>query len=293
MGSGPSRARPCAERRRRAHRLATAVVLTVAVATLGAAGPGAAASRTVILATTTSTQDSGVLDVLVPMFERRSGYTVKTIAVGTGQALTMGDRGEADVVLAHAPTLELEYVARGTLVNRRLVMHNDFVLVGPPDDPAAARSARTVIEAFRAIATHRAPFVSRGDHSGTHVKEKSLWRAAGIEPRGPWYVESGQGMGATLTIASEKRAYTLADRATYLVVRKRARLAILRGGDAPLLNVYHVMEVNPARHPRVNAAGGKAFADFLVAADAQATIGRFGVDTYGEPLFVPDAGKPD
>lgn len=255
--------------------------------------PAEAQKSAVILATTTSTQDSGLLDVLVPLFEKRTGYTVKTIAVGTGQSLALGDRGEADVVLVHAPKLELEYLAKGNLTNRRLVMHNDFILVGPPADPAGTKGVKKTAEAFKKIAESKAPFVSRGDNSGTHSKERSLWKVAGISPRGRWYIESGQGMGATLTIASEKSAYTLTDRATYLAFKKRVSLAILLEGDAPLLNIYHVMEVSPAKYPRVNAAGGKAFADFMVSPEAQAVIKIFGADKYGEPLFFPDAGKPE
>ena len=258
-----------------------------------AAALAAAERSAVILATTTSTQDSGLLDVLVPLFEKKGGYTVKTIAVGTGQSLALGARGEADVVLVHAPTLEREYLAKGTLVNRRLVMHNDFVLVGPPDDPAGIKGGKAAAAAFGKIAERGSRFVSRGDNSGTHSKERALWKAAGIAPKGGWYVESGQGMGATLTIASEKGAYTLTDRASYLAFKKRIRLAVLLEGDTPLLNIYHVMEVNPARHPKVNAAGGKAFADFMVSPEAQAVIRTFGVEKYGEPLFFPDAGKPE
>jgi tungstate transport system substrate-binding protein len=259
-----------------------------------AAGPALAEAQRspVILATTTSTQDSGLLDVLVPLFEKKSGYTVKTIAVGTGQALALGDRGEADVVLVHAPRLELPYLAKGNLINRRLVMHNDFILVGPAADTAGIRGVKKAADALRKIAEKEGMFVSRGDNSGTHTTERSLWKAAGIVPEGSWYVESGQGMGATLTIASEKGAYTLTDRATYLALQKRVRLAILLEGDAPLLNIYHVMEVNPARHPKVNAAGGRAFADFIVSPDAQGVIKSFGVEKYGAPLFFPDAGKP-
>jgi len=262
---------------------------------LALAGPGVRGEprRPVVLATTTSTLDSGLLDVLVPLFEQKTGYTVKPIAVGTGQALRMAARGDADVVLVHAPELERKYVAERALVNRRLVMHNDFVLVGPPDDRAGIRRVTTVAEAMRRIAGAKARFVSRGDDSGTHAKERALWQAAGVVPRGSWYIESGQGMGATLTIADEKGAYTLTDRASYLAFRKRLGLAVLLEGDAPLLNVYHVMEVNPARHPRVNAAGGRAFAEFLVSPAAQEAIRRFGVEQYGEPLFLPDAGRPE
>jgi len=257
-----------------------------------AAAPVEAQRSPVILATTTSTQDSGLLDVLIPIFEKKSGYTVKTIAVGTGQSLALGDRGEADVVLVHAPDLELQYVAKGNLVNRRRVMHNDFVLVGPPADPVGINGVKRAAEALKRIAERGAPFVSRGDQSGTHATEKSLWKAAGTTPNAPWYIESGQGMGATLTIAAEKGAYTLTDRATFLAFKKRVRLAVLLEGDAALLNIYHVMEVNPARYARVNAAGGKAFADFMLSAEAQELIKTFGVEKYGAPLFFPDAGKP-
>lgn len=263
------------------------------LAFLSGAGTGAAQQGTVLLATTTSTQDTGLLDVLVPLFQKKTGYTVKTIAIGTGQSLELGDRGEADVVLVHAPKLELEYLVKGNLINRRLVMHNDFILVGPAADPAGIRGAKTAADALKKIAERGAKFVSRGDNSGTHNKERALWKAAGITAEGSWYIESGQGMGATLTIASEKGTYTLTDRATYLAFKKRIQLAILLEGDAPLLNVYHVMEVNPARYPKVNAAAGKAFADFMVSPETQEVIRTFGVDKYGQPLFFPDAGKPE
>jgi tungstate transport system substrate-binding protein len=233
-----------------------------------------------------------LLDVLVPMFEARTGYTVKTIAVGTGQALALAARGEADVTLAHAPALEKKYVAEGKMRNRRLVMYNDFVIVGPEADPAGIRGVGAV-EAFRRIARAGARFVSRGDQSGTHLLEQALWKQAGVTPAAPWYIESGQGMGATLGVAEDRQAYTLTDRATYLAFRKRVRLAILVEGDRPLLNIYSVMEVNPANGPRVNAAGGKAFADFIVSPEVQDIIRTFGVDRYGQPLFVPIAGRTD
>ena len=276
-------------RRRSPHPLVGGLLLALLV-TPEAAAPQA---RTILLATTTSTQDSGLLDVLVPLFEKKTGHTVKTIAVGTGQSLALGGRGEADVVLAHAPELERRYVAEGSLTNRRPVMHNDFILVGRPADPAGIRGATGAAEAFRRIAGRQVPFVSRGDNSGTHNKERSLWKAAGVIPGGPWFLESGQGMGATLVIASEKDAYALTDRGTYLSFQQRLRLTILLEGDAPLLNPYHVLEVNPARHPKVNAGGGKAFADFLVSDEAQEVIRTFGVEKYGQPLFFPDAGKPE
>jgi len=238
-----------------------------------------------ILSTTTSTQDSGLLDVLVPMFERTTGYSLKAISVGTGQALALAARGEADVTLAHAPSLERRYVAEGKMLNRRLVMYNDFILLGPPEDPARVKSVKRAAEAMRRIAGAGSRFVSRGDNSGTHALEKALWKLAGVEPRGPWYIESGQGMGATLGIANDRNAYTLTDRGTYLAFRKRVQLAVVLEGDKPLLNIYSVMEVNPANGPRVNAAGGKAFADFMVSPEVQEVIKTFGVEKFGQPLF--------
>lgn len=249
-------------------------------------------NKNVILATTTSTQDSGLLDVLVPLFEKKTGYALKAISVGTGQALALAAKGEADVTLAHAPTLEKKYVAEGRLLNRRLVMYNDFIILGPARDPAEVKSAKGSVEALKRIAGSKARFVSRGDNSGTHNLEKSLWKEAGIDPKGVWYIESGQGMGATLGIANERDGYTIADRATYLAFRQRVTLAIVLEKDKPLLNIYSVMEVNPANGPRVNTAGGKAFADFMVEPETQAVIKTFGVEKYGQPLFVPVAGTP-
>jgi tungstate transport system substrate-binding protein len=252
-----------------------------------------APSSTVILSTTTSTQDSGLLDVLVPMFERKSGYSVKTISVGTGQALALAARGEADVTLAHAPSLEKKYVSEGKMANRRLVMYNDFVIVGPQDDPAKIKGEKSAVAALKKIAASGSRFVSRGDKSGTHTLELALWKQAGVTPGAPWYIESGQGMGATLGIADDRKAYTLTDRATMLAFSTRVRLVPMVEGDRPLLNIYSVMEINPANGPRVNAAGGKAFADFMLAPETQAVIRTFGVDKYGQPLFVPIAGKKD
>ena len=254
---------------------------------------GEAGNRSVILSTTTSTQDSGLLDVLVPLFEKQTGYAVKTISVGTGQALALGAKGDADVVLVHAPSLEKKYAADGTLLNRRLVMYNDFIIIGPKDDPAKIRSAKGAMAALQAIANGKANFVSRGDNSGTHTLEKALWKAAGIDPKGPWYIEAGQGMGATLGIANERNAYTITDRGTYLALGKRVSLPILIEGDKALLNIYSVMEVNPANGPRVNSAGGKAFADFMVAPQTQNVIHSFGVEKFGQSLFVSVAGKKE
>ncbi len=260
---------------------------------LAPTGAALAQSNVVIVSTTTSTQDSGLLDVLVPMFERKTGLSVKTISVGTGQALALAARGEADVTLAHAPSVEKKYVQEGKMSNRRLVMYNDFVIIGPAEDPAKIKGLPRAVDALRRIAESQSRFVSRGDRSGTHVLEMGLWKQAGIEPKGTWYIESGQGMGQTLGIANDRRAYTLTDRGTYLAFQRRIDLPILVDKDRPLLNVYSVMEVNPANGPRVNAAGGKAFADFMLAPETQAVIRIFGIDKYGQPLFVPIAGKKD
>jgi tungstate transport system substrate-binding protein len=250
--------------------------------------------KNVILSTTTSTQDSGLLDVLVPLFEKQTGYSVKTVSVGTGQALALAARGDADVALVHAPSLEKKYVADGKLLNRRLVMYNDFVIIGPKEDPAKIKPPKTALAALKLIEQSKSPFVSRGDNSGTHNLEKSLWKQAGIMPKGDWYIETGQGMGATLGIANERNAYTITDRGTYLALRgKRVTLPILVEGDRVLLNIYSVMEVSSANGPKVNAVGGKAFADFMVAPQTQNVIKSFGVEKFGQPLFVPVAGKKE
>ena len=255
--------------------------------------PVDAASTTVILSTTTSTQDSGLLDVLVPLFEKKTGYTIKTLSVGTGQALALAAKGEADVALVHAPALEQKYVAEGKLLNRRLVMYNDFVIIGPAEDPAKIKGTPRAADAMKKISESQARFVSRGDKSGTHLLELALWKDAGVQPKGAWYIESGQGMGQTLGIADDRRAYTISDRGTCLAFQKRINLPILVERDRPLLNIYSVMEVNPANGPRVNAEGGKAFAEFMLTPDTQSVIKTFGVERYGQPLFVPIAGKRD
>jgi tungstate transport system substrate-binding protein len=272
---------------RRRFVLTTLLMLVVAAGSTAAQTPG---PRTLVLSTTTSTQDSGLLEVLVPMFEQATGYSVKTISVGTGQALALAARGEADVTLAHAPALEKKCVEEGKMRNRRLVMYNDFVVIGPADDPARVKGLKAA-EAPRRIAEASARFVSRGDKSGTHLLEQALWKQAGLEPRGTWYIESGQGMGQTLLIANERKAYALTDRGTYLAFQKRVELPILVEKDRSLLNIYSVMEANPANGPRVNAAAGKAFADFMLSPAVQAVIKTFGVAKYGQPLFVPIAGQ--
>lgn len=249
------------------------------------------APKSVILATTTSTQDSGLLDLLVPLFEKESGYQVKTISVGSGQAMKMGEKGEADVLLVHSPGAEKKFMTDGFGVSRRLVMHNDFIIVGPSADPARIKGA-TAADAMKRIAQSGAIFVSRGDNSGTHAKEKGLWKGAAINPEGQkWYQQTGLGMGQSLNVAAEKKGYTITDRATYLSLKKGLGLVILLEGDSKLLNIYHVIELNTTKWPKVNAAGGKSFADFMVSKKAQELIGRFGVDKSGAPLFFPDAGK--
>ncbi|MDU0460438.1 MAG: substrate-binding domain-containing protein [Geobacteraceae bacterium] len=253
--------------------------------------PVLAAPKSIILATTTSTQDSGLLDVLVPMFEKESGFKVKTISVGSGQAMKMGEKGEADVLLVHSPEAEKKFMADGFGVTRRLVMHNDFIILGPASDPAKIKGAKAA-EAMKRIAQANSLFASRGDNSGTHAKEKGLWKGAGVNPEGQkWYQQTGLGMGQTLNVAAEKKGYVLTDRATYLALRKNLGMEILVEGDGKLLNIYHVIELNPARSPKINIPGGKAFADFMVAKKTQDVIGRFGVDRFGAPLFFPDAGK--
>lgn len=273
------------------HLILLLVILSVMVSLSACATQPAA--KEIILATTTSTQDSGLLDVLIPIFEGQSGYTVKTVAVGTGQALKMGEDGNADVLLVHAPAAEKELMDGGFGAERLLVMHNDFVIVGPADDPAGIKGDVSAVEALVKIASAAAAFVSRGDDSGTHKAELALWKSGEIDPQGDWYIESGQGMAATLKIAGEKAAYTLTDRATYLATREGLGLEILVEGDPVLLNVYHVITVNPEKWPKVNNAGATAFAQFLIDGETQKVIGEFGVDKYGQPLFFPDADKTD
>jgi tungstate transport system substrate-binding protein len=250
-------------------------------------------NKDILLVSTTSTQDSGLLDVLLPAFTAKTGYQVQLVATGSGQALKIGEQGNADVILLHSPAAEKEFIANGFGIDRRLVMHNDFIIVGPPSDPAGIRSM-TPADALKKIFDSRTTFVSRGDQSGTHVKELALWKQAGLDPTGKdWYIESGQGQGATLSIASEKAGYALTDRGTFLAYKSNVDLEILVEGDPFLLNVYHVLTVNPERFPNTNLVAAKAFADFITSAEGQKIIGDFGVDKYGQPLFFPDAGKTD
>jgi len=271
-------------------------ILALCLAAVFAGTPAVAASvqKNLILATTTSTQDTGLLDVLTPLFEKKTGFFVKTIAVGSGQAMAMGAKGEADVLLVHSPAAEKKFMAEGNGVNRMLVMHNDFVIVGPPSDPAGIKGMKSAAEAFKQIAAKGAVFMSRGDNSGTEAKEKDIWKAAMINPEGQkFYQQTGLGMGQTLNVSAEKKTYTLTDRGTYLSLKKNLGLDILVEGDKVLLNIYHVIEVNPAKWPKVNVHAAKAFDEFMVGKEVQEIIAKFGVDKYGSPLFFPDAGKPE
>ena len=272
--------------------LIAAAALLCALATGAAAAGPDVQQKNIILATTTSTQDSGLLDALLPFFEKQSGYFVKTIAVGSGQAIAMGAKGEADVLLVHSPADEKKFIDEGNGGRRLLIMHNDFIIVGPAADPAGIKTAKNAPEALKKIADKKALFLSRGDKSGTHSKEKKIWGAAAIDPENqPWYQQTGLGMGQTLSVAAEKKAYTLADRGTYLSLKKNLGLDVLCQGDKSLLNIYHVIEVSPQKWPKVNAAGAKAFTDFMVSASTQKLIGAFGVEKFGAALFTPDAGK--
>jgi tungstate transport system substrate-binding protein len=269
------------------------LVLSVILFSVTSCSPASSQNTSLLLVSTTSTQDSGLLDVLLPAFTEKTGYNIQLVAVGSGQALKIGEEGNADVILLHSPTAEKEFMANGFGIDRRLVMHNDFVIVGPPSDPVRIRG-KTPLEALQAIFSARATFVSRGDESGTHVKELALWKNAELDPAGEdWYLETGQGQGATLTIASEKSGYGLTDRGTFLAYKSNVDLEILVEGDPFLLNVYHVLTVNPGKWPNVNLEGAKAFADFITSAEGQKIIGEFGVEEYGQPLFFPDADKTD
>jgi tungstate transport system substrate-binding protein len=246
-------------------------------------------TSTLVLASTTSTQDSGLFDVLIPAFNSSfPQYTVKVIAVGSGEALKLGETGDADVLLVHSPASEKTFMEQGFGVERKAVMYNDFVIVGPSADPAKIRGMSDATQAVGAIAAAKATFFSRGDDSGTDVKEKSLWKAAGIVPSGSWYQTTGQGMGETLTISDQKGGYTLSDRATYLSKRGSLNLEILVEGDKALYNQYHVITVEKGR----NLQGAKDFMDWIVSAEVQQDIiAPFGKDKYGEGLFTPNAGQ--
>jgi tungstate transport system substrate-binding protein len=270
-----------------------ATLLAAAATAVAGCGSGSSSSAaggakgTMVMATTTSTRDTGLLDVLVPAFEHTSDCSVKTVAVGSGEALALGERGDADVLLVHSPDAEKAFMKAGDGVSRKPVMHNDFVVVGPPSDPAGVGRTHTAPDAFRRIAATHALFASRADESGTNAEELKLWQAAGITPRGSWYLKTGQGMGETLTIASQKRAYTLSDRGTFLAT-KRLDSKILEQGDPALRNSYHVVVV---RHAGTNVGCAKAFSAWITSPSTQRTIGAFGRAKYGRALFHPDAAS--
>jgi tungstate transport system substrate-binding protein len=271
---------------------------TLAAAIVATAGCGsnpssstsssAAPSGQMIMATTTSTRDTGLLDVLVPAFERSGSCSVKTVAVGSGQALDLGARGQADVLLVHSPAAEETFMKEGHGTSRLAVMHNDFVLVGPPADPAKTAHAGGIVPALKAIATTKSPFASRADDSGTNAKELKLWQQTGVTPSGSWYIKTGQGMGPTLVIASEKRAYTLSDRGTYLATKHLDSKILVQGGQA-LQNPYHVIVV---KHAGTNVGCARAFARWITSPPTQRLIAGFGESKYGQALFHPDAGAP-
>jgi tungstate transport system substrate-binding protein len=245
-----------------------------------------------VLATGTTVVDSGLLGALLPEFSRTRRIRVDVLAVGTGQALALARRGDADVVIAHNPAVEREFVQAGYGVMRKCFAYSTFAVVGPPEDPARVRGALSAVDAFVRIARRGALFVSRGDGSGTEAKERELWRRAGLAPRGErWYLPSGAGMGITLTLADEKGAYTLTDLPTYLTMKHRLRLAILYEGGRLLLNQYSGIATNPARVPRVNAAGARAFIEYLGSPGAQKRIADFGRERFGRPLFIPLGGR--
>jgi tungstate transport system substrate-binding protein len=262
-------------------------------------------AKEIILSSTTSVRDSGLMDQLLPVFQTKSGFTVKPIYNGSGAALALGAKGEADVLVVHSPTAEKTFMTDGNGSDRRLIMHNDFVVLGPASDPAKVKGSATVVDAFKAIVAaapnnKQVTFYSRGDNSGTDATEKGIFKSAGVtvvdkSPNNPsWYIESGSGMGQLLLIASDKQGYTLSDRATYLAYKDKIALGILFEGDPALLNLYHVIQVNPAKFPGIiNADGAKAFADFIVGKDAQDIIGKYTDKSTGVLLFVPDGGKTD
>lgn len=262
---------------------AAGVVLTLAACVQN--GP---TGDNVRLATTTSVRDSGLLDALIPAFRAGSSYKVQDIAVGSGQAMQLGRSGEADLLLVHSPSDEKQFVDDGFGLARTTFMHNDFVLVGPADDPAGVRKAKKAAEAFKLLAAKGALFVSRADKSGTHAKELMLWGAAEVKPAAGRYIETGQGMAATLSMAGEKDGYTLTDRSTYLAMKKNVKLEILLQGDDALVNRYSLILVNPAKFATVNADGAREFFNYILSAPAKKVIEDFGREKYGEPLFFYD-----
>ncbi|MEI8020884.1 MAG: substrate-binding domain-containing protein [Schlesneria sp.] len=246
-------------------------------------------SRELTLATTTSTQDSGLLDVLLPAFERESGVKVKVIAVGSGQALELGRRGDADVLLTHSPQAETKFMDEGWGGKREALMHNDFVIVGPAEGRAGLKNAPTAADAFKIIAEAKSAFISRSDESGTHQKEINIWKTAGVEPDGMWYIRAGAGMAQALRMAHEKNAFVLSDRATYLTLKNEIELSVSFEGDEQLMNRYSVITINPKKHSHIHHDEANRFVEFLMSPNAKKIIGSFGVELYGQALFVPDA----
>ncbi|MGD0780792.1 MAG: substrate-binding domain-containing protein [Dehalococcoidales bacterium] len=259
------------------------------------------ANPELIMASTTSTRDSGLMDVLIPIFEQQTGYKIKPVYVGSGAAISMGQQGNADVLLVHSPAAEVKFMSGNFGINRLLIMHNDFIIVGPTSDPAGIKGITSATDALKKISTSGINFYSRGDNSGTDALEKALWKKIGItvadnsSSNPKWYIEGGTGTGMLdlLRIASEKNGYTITDRATYLASKAVVALDIMVQGDPALLNIYHVIQVNPAMFPKVNAEGAKAFSDFMVSDATQEVIKNYGVDKYGQPLFFPDAGNTE
>lgn len=245
-------------------------------------------NNAVILSTTTSVQDTGLLDVLVEAFQKKSGYTVKAIAVGTGQALQLGRQGEADILWVHSPDDEKQFVEEGYGINRTTIMHNDFVLLGPANDPAKVKGTANIIDAFKKIYQTKVFFISRGDKSGTHKKELKIWQEAGISPENERYLETGQGMAQTVQVANEFQAYSLVDRSTYLSLKKLLNLIIVSQGDEELRNNYSIILVNPEKFPKVNAKGAKAFYDFLLSKETKQIVEAFGKEKFGQQLFFYD-----
>jgi tungstate transport system substrate-binding protein len=266
--------------------------LGIAALMLALGGCGSRAPQRLVLATTTSTQDSGLLDVLVPKFRAATGIDVHMVAVGTGQALEIGRRGDADVLLVHDLAAEERFMSAGFGLSRDEVMSNDFVLVGPPGDPAGVKGRADMAAAFARLAETATPFISRGDESGTHQKEKEIWKKAGVEPAGDWYIRSGQGMGAVLRMADQRRGYTLADRGTFLALGPKLDLSVVCEGDPGAVNRYSVIVISPERHPHVWKDAAERFARFLLSAETREIIARFGVEKYGQPLFTPRKDAP-
>ena len=267
----------------------TLAVAMLYVPGIGCAGKPSRSGRRIRMATTTSTESSGLLGVLLPSFEEKYGIEVDVIAVGTGKAIAHGENGDVDLIFVHARDAEEEFVREGFGVNRRDVMHNDFVILGPPSDPAGVGGAKGAAEALAKIAKSERTFISRGDESGTHKKERSLWKDAGVEPSGAWYLEAGQGMAPVLTIADEKQAYTISDRGTYVAFRDRISLTVLVEGDDRLFNPYGIIAVNPARHPHVRHREAMKLIEWVTSPEGQRTIGDYRLG--GERLFYPGAVK--